>query len=89
MDFYKDPQSGGTCRLTPRHPAVYYGTFIGPACFILLINTVVFFMVLKVILLQGQRGRAVGKVGCHDHRVTMAQVRGAVTVMALLLITWV
>ena len=46
-------------------------------------------MVLKVILLQGQRGRAVGKVGCHDHRVTMAQVRGAVTVMALLGITWV
>jgi hypothetical protein len=91
MDFYKDPESGGTCRLTPRHPAVYYGTFIGPACFILLINTVVFFMVLKVILLQGQRGRAVGKVGCmaSDHRVTMAQVRGAVTVMALLGITWV
>ena len=47
MDHYHDPSIQG-CRLTPRYPAVYYGTFIGPACLILLINTVVFFMVLKV-----------------------------------------
>lgn len=70
------------CQLTPRHPLVYYGTFFGPACLILLINTVVFFLVLRVIMLQGQRGRAAGKVAGQgtgytptDRRVTMAQVK--------------
>ena len=50
-------------------------------------------MMMKVILLQGQRARAVGKVGCGvgeaSTSVSMAQVRGAVTVMALLGVTWV
>ena len=36
----------------------------GLVCLILIINTVVFFMVLRVILQQGKRARAAGKVGC-------------------------
>lgn len=110
LDYYQDP-SGQTCgRMSPQQPLIYYGAFIGPCCLILFINTVVFFLVLRVILMQGQRGRAVGKVPSVRHPqltsecssvsnghngtsngiskaaglirplVTMAQLRGAVTV---------
>lgn len=83
--------------MSQAHLTVYYGAFIGPTCLILLINCVVFMMVLRVILLQGQRGRAVGKVASENGNGTsggnrlmiMAQLRGAVTVMALLGVTWV
>jgi len=93
MDYYHDSSIEG-CRLAPRYPAVYYATMVGPACLILLINTVVFFVVLKVILQQGKRARATGKVGCgvgndKSASVSMAQLRGAVTVMALLGVTWI
>jgi hypothetical protein len=82
------------------YPIVYYGAFVGPSCLIVLINTIVFLLVLRVILLQGQRGRAAGKVpnieNGHQnggkgltHLVSMAQLRGAITVMALLGVTWV
>lgn len=95
MEYYQDP-SGLTCgRMSPKYPAVYYGSFIGPTCLIVLINLSVFFLVLRVILMQGQRGRAVGKVSENgrgangsNRLVTMAQLRGAVTVMALLGVTW-
>lgn len=96
MEYYQDP-SGLTCgRMSPKYPAVYYGSFIGPTCLIVLINLTVFFLVLRVILMQGQRGRAVGKVSENGRGgangtgrlVTMAQLRGAVTVMALLGVTW-
>lgn len=97
LEYYQDP-SGQTCgRMSQSYPVVYYGAFIGPTCLILLINSTVFFMVLRVILMQGQRGRAVGKVptengngGNKNNRfMIMAQLRGAVTVMALLGVTWV
>jgi hypothetical protein len=79
------------------HLTIYYSSFIGPTCLILLINSTVFFMVLRVILLQGRRGKAVGKVatengngaGGGNRLMIMAQLRGAVTVMALLGVTWV
>lgn len=107
-DYYRDP-SGLTCgRMSVDQPAVYYASFIGPSCLALLINTAVFFMVLRVILMQGQRGKAVGKVPASEasssnghgsaihggssakvrRLVSMAQLRGAVTVMALLGVTW-
>ena len=109
-DFYRDP-SGLTCgRLSAaHHPIAYYASFIGPSCLVLVINTAVFFLVLRVILMQGQRGKAVGKVpagremsssngsstangngptGTVRRLVSMAQLRGAVTVMALLGVTW-
>lgn len=104
IDYYQDP-TGQTCgRMSLHYPIVYYGSFVGPSCLIVLINSIVFLMVLRVILLQGQRGRAAGKVptengpshqgtggikGGFSHLVSMAQLRGAVTVMALLGITWV
>ena len=97
LDYYQDP-TGQTCgRMSHAHLTVYYSAFIGPTCLILLINSTVFFMVLRVILLQGQRGRAVGKVatengngaGGANRLMIMAQLRGAVTVMALLGVTWV
>lgn len=97
LDYYQDP-TGQTCgRMSHAHLTVYYSAFIGPTCLILLINSTVFFMVLRVILLQGQRGRAVGKVatengngaGGGNRLMIMAQLRGAVTVMALLGVTWV
>lgn len=105
MDYYYDT-SGQTCgRMSALQPIIYYGAFLGPSCLILLINTVVFFLVLRVILMQGQRGRAVGKVPAHSEStsssgghngmangglggsarrlVSMAQLRGAVTVRLL------
>ncbi|KAI9556627.1 hypothetical protein GHT06_016417 [Daphnia sinensis] len=97
LDYYQDP-TGQTCgRMSHDHLTIYYGAFIGPTCLILLINSTVFFMVLRVILMQGQRGRAVGKVatengngaGGGNRLMIMAQLRGAVTVMALLGVTWV
>lgn len=97
LDYYQDP-TGQTCgRMSQDHLAVYYGAFIGPTCLILLINSIVFVMVLRVILMQGRRGRAVGKVptengngaGGGNRLMIMAQLRGAVTVMALLGVTWV
>lgn len=98
LEYYQDP-SGQSCgRMSQSHLTIYYSAFIGPTCLILLINCTVFLMVLRVILLQGQRGRAVGKVatengsgagGGGNRLMIMAQLRGAVTVMALLGVTWV
>lgn len=99
LDHYRDP-SGETCgQMSEVHPIIYYGAFFGPVCFILVVNTAVFVMVLRIILQQGKRGRAVGKVaaaaetangnGGTNRPVIMGQLRGAVTVMALLGVTWI
>ena len=92
LDYYRDPSGSDSCRLTPQHAAVYYGAFIGPSCLMLAINTIVFLLVVRVIVHQGSRSRSIGKVSScagSGQQVTMVQIRGAVTVMALLGVTWV
>lgn len=73
-----------SCRISPANPAVYYGAFLAPACLILLVNCVIFTIVTKVLL----NTKSNGKVGS-ESGITAAQVRGAMTVMVLLGITWV
>nr|KAG5695015.1 hypothetical protein BaRGS_015839 [Batillaria attramentaria] len=72
------------CFLSRSSAAAYYGSLVAPACLVLVVNTVIFVMVTRVILkprFQQQKKEA-------DH-ITPAQVRGAFTVMFLLGVTWV
>jgi hypothetical protein len=64
---------------------VYYLSLLGPACLILVVNSVVFVMVARVIL----KPRFTGQVATNKDTITPAQVRGAFTVMILLGVTWV
>uniref|UniRef100_T1IQ43 Uncharacterized protein n=1 Tax=Strigamia maritima TaxID=126957 RepID=T1IQ43_STRMM len=73
------------CILSADNPYVYYTTFLGPCCIILLINCVVFILVTRVLFQPRLTGQACRK----DKNVTFAQVRGAFTVMTLLGVTWV
>ncbi|XP_046682763.1 latrophilin-like protein LAT-2 isoform X2 [Homalodisca vitripennis] len=80
---FKDPD---WCLFSPSSITIYYVTFVGPACFILVVNTSVFLMVSRVIC---QR-QTISKNGHkNDDGVTAAQVRGAFTVMTLLGVTWI
>lgn len=70
VQYYKfqDPE---WCLFSPSSTAVYYLTFVGPATFILLVNTIVFLMVARVLC---QR-RNISKNGHkNDDGVTAAQV---------------
>ncbi|ESO84327.1 hypothetical protein LOTGIDRAFT_74363, partial [Lottia gigantea] len=82
LDHYKP--NTDFCFLSQSSPVAYYISLVGPACLILITNTIVFIMVARVILKprfqQQERGTMT---------VTPAQVRGAFTVMILLGITWV
>ncbi|XP_050412538.2 cadherin EGF LAG seven-pass G-type receptor 2 [Patella vulgata] len=76
--------SADFCFISQASPIAYYASLVGPACVILIVNTLVFILVARVILKprfqQQERG---------THTVTPAQIRGAFTVMILLGITWV
>ena len=73
-----------SCFISQASPVAFYATLLGPACVILVINTVVFTLVARVIM----KPRFKGSVGKNE-KVTPAQVRGAFTVMVLLGVTWV
>ncbi|KAK3101446.1 hypothetical protein FSP39_003656 [Pinctada imbricata] len=72
------------CFISQASPVAFYATLLGPACVILVINTIVFTLVARVIM----KPRFKGSVEKCD-KVTPAQVRGAFTVMVLLGVTWV
>lgn len=64
----------------------FYVALLGPACVILVINTIVFTLVARVIM----KPRFKGSIGKNEkEKVSPAQVRGAFTVMVLLGVTWV
>ncbi|XP_069694647.1 uncharacterized protein [Periplaneta americana] len=77
------------CMVTSSYSILYYLAYLGPTCFILAINCIVFILVTKVLFQR--RGHAVGKVGINSDSpvITVAQIRGAFTVMTLLGVTWV
>ncbi|KAG0714687.1 Adhesion G-protein coupled receptor G6 [Chionoecetes opilio] len=91
-DIYGDPDHGH-CVISPvSNPALYYSTYLGPICLVLLVNCVVFVMVTRVLCQRRPRSnkpKAASSSPSLELPITLAQVRGAVTVVALLGITWV
>ncbi|KAK8398698.1 hypothetical protein O3P69_004065 [Scylla paramamosain] len=91
-DVYGDP-AHGHCVISPMsNPALYYSTYLGPICLVLLVNCVVFVLVTRVLCQRRPRSnkpRATSSSPPVELPITLAQVRGAVTVVALLGITWV
>ena len=75
-----------SCFISHANTVAFYISLLGPACCILIINTVVFTLVARVILKPKFRGHPNG--GKREN-VTPTQVRGAFTVMVLLGVTWV
>ncbi|XP_061187542.1 adhesion G protein-coupled receptor B1-like [Saccostrea echinata] len=74
------------CFISQANTIAFYAALLGPACVILVINTVVFTLVARVIMKPRFRG-SIGKN--EKEKVSPAQVRGAFTVMVLLGVTWV
>ncbi|XP_012937684.1 adhesion G-protein coupled receptor G2 [Aplysia californica] len=74
------------CYLTSDNKATYYASLVAPACLIIIINTIIFIMVARVILKPRfqQQPASTGSVS-----VTPAQVRGAFAVMFLMGIPWI
>lgn len=73
------------CVISNAYPWIYYGTFITPACCLLIINGFVFFRVSKVIFTPNLKIRS----HTSNDNITATQVRGTFTVMILLGITWI
>ena len=94
-DFY--------CRLSARSsPLAHYAASLLPACLLLLANSVVFVLILRALFGPAPGGRAArtppppppptaapGLGGERKKSTLVVQVRGAITVMALLGVTWV
>ncbi|XP_047474464.1 uncharacterized protein LOC125028902 [Penaeus chinensis] len=81
------------CVINPRHNIiVYYAAYMGPICCVLAVNCVVFVMVTRVLCQRRPRSHKPHSSSVTPKKegpVTLAQVRGAVTVVALLGVTWV
>ncbi|XP_071081769.1 uncharacterized protein [Haliotis cracherodii] len=73
------------CFISQANKVAYYVSLVGPGCLIVLVNTIVFIMVARVIL----KPRFQQQQREDKEHVTPAQVRGAFTVMILLGVTWV
>ncbi|XP_048742170.2 adhesion G protein-coupled receptor B1-like isoform X2 [Ostrea edulis] len=74
------------CMISQANTIAFYVALLGPACVILVINTIVFTLVARVIM----KPRFKGSIGKNEkEKVSPAQVRGAFTVMVLLGVTWV
>ncbi|XP_021341961.1 cadherin EGF LAG seven-pass G-type receptor 1-like isoform X1 [Mizuhopecten yessoensis] len=85
LDNYRS--KGQLCFISQSNTLAFYITLLGPACCILIINTIVFTLVARVIMKPKFKGHS--PAGEKNEKVTPAQVRGAFTVMVLLGITWV
>ncbi|RZF45128.1 hypothetical protein LSTR_LSTR000538 [Laodelphax striatellus] len=85
LNHYKSPDQNA-CLFSSEDRNVYYIAYFGPACVILIVNFVVFLRVSRVLCMK----RTVGKHNLKEKGgITMAQVRGAFTVMTLLGVTWI
>lgn len=69
INYYKSEDTE-LCIFSPPNVNIYYATYLGPACFILIINTIVFLMVSRVLC---QR-RTIGNMTKKQNVVTTAQV---------------
>uniref|UniRef100_A0A915JGT5 G-protein coupled receptors family 2 profile 2 domain-containing protein n=1 Tax=Romanomermis culicivorax TaxID=13658 RepID=A0A915JGT5_ROMCU len=88
-----------SCRLSPTNKLVHYGAFLGPACLILVCNCGVFICVLRVLYMsndtkkprahyQSQQQYA-SQVPSTKPSNMITQIRGALSVMVLLGVTWI
>ncbi|XP_065311024.1 adhesion G protein-coupled receptor E2-like [Dermacentor albipictus] len=97
LEPYKDQDD--YCVISSRNPFIYYIAFLGISCFILFVNLLVFIMVTRV-LFKPRMAEANAKAADHNScsgsspatanpPISVAQVRGAFTVMTLLGVTWI
>ncbi|KAJ9580698.1 hypothetical protein L9F63_024126, partial [Diploptera punctata] len=84
LQFYNSSEAD-YCMVTTSKPILYYIAYLGPSCLILVINCIVFILVSKVLFQRRIHG--IGKM--ESPIITVAQIRGAFTVMTLLGVTWV
>lgn len=87
IDINQYSNQNDYCILSPSNPYIYYISFLGPSCIILLANLIVFIMVTKVLFTP--RMTTSIHINRNSYTVTAAQVRGAFTVMVLLGVTWI
>ncbi|GFO14385.1 G-protein coupled receptor [Plakobranchus ocellatus] len=88
-NYYRDTDNTKDtkiCLMTAANGPAYYAALLGPGCLIVLINTVVFILVARVILKPKFQHQQSNKEA--DATVTVAQIRGAFMVMILLGVTW-
>ncbi|KAK7103049.1 hypothetical protein V1264_021179 [Littorina saxatilis] len=85
VDTANYKSDGAFCFISRSNPGAYYGALVAPACLVLLVNTVIFIMVTRVIL----KPRFQQQTQKESEGITPSQVRGAFTVMFLLGVTWV
>nr|XP_022292963.1 adhesion G-protein coupled receptor G2-like isoform X2 [Crassostrea virginica] len=74
-------QKGGICWL---NPIPFYASFLAPVAIIILINFIVFFLVLRQLL-----GASTKNINKTDSTKTSSRLRGAVTLVIMLGLTWV
>ncbi|XP_062597425.1 adhesion G-protein coupled receptor G2-like isoform X2 [Saccostrea cucullata] len=74
-------QKGGICWL---NPIPFYAAFLAPVAIIMIINFIVFAMVLRQLL-----GAATKNLNKTDSTKTSSRLRGAVTLVIMLGLTWV
>ncbi|KAG1674164.1 Adhesion G-protein coupled receptor G6 [Nymphon striatum] len=89
INYYRN--NNEYCMLSPENPFVYFISFFGPCCLILLINLIVFIMVCRVLfsprMTSGKNDMIKKRID--SRKVTAMQIKGAFTVMVLLGVTWV
>jgi hypothetical protein len=75
MQYYSAADSD-YCLVSSSKPVLYYVTYLGPSCLILVVNLIVFLLVSKV-LFQRRHSHAIGKVAISTDSptITVAQVR--------------
>ncbi|XP_069941984.1 uncharacterized protein [Cherax quadricarinatus] len=92
VDVYGD-KNHGFCVISPiPNSVIYYTTYMGPICCMLLVNCIVFVMVTRVLCQRrphSHKPKSPSVTTSIEFPITLAQVRGAVTVVALLGVTWV
>ncbi|XP_048769035.2 adhesion G-protein coupled receptor G2-like isoform X2 [Ostrea edulis] len=74
-------QRGGICWL---NPIPFYASFLAPVALIIIINFIVFIMVLRQLM-----GAATKNIDKSDRSKTSSRLRGAVTLVIMLGLTWV
>lgn len=74
-------QKGGICWL---NPVPFYAAFLAPVAIIIIINFIVFFMVLRQLW-----GASTKNLNKTDSTKTSSRLRGAVTLVIMLGLTWV
>nr|XP_042897967.1 uncharacterized protein LOC107457219 [Parasteatoda tepidariorum] len=79
------------CILSPTNPYIYYISFLGPICFMICINLIIFLMITRVLFSsQNITVKKPTQCGKSDKfLVTTVQIKGAFIVMVLLVVSWI